>query len=222
MGAFARGLSSVTCAIALAWAGAATAAPPVQYEPDAPATEAAAEAAVAKLGANRAKQFKGTVRTIAPATIRNVAGLSMGAAGATRGIKATVLDLESAKRDLKAKENELEVRIELPADVLFDVDKADIRADAVQALTHLGTVIRAYTGAVRLVGHTDSDGSDAHNLDLSRRRAESVKAWLVANAAIPAARFATEGAGEAQPVAPNDTPANKQRNRRVDVVVRKS
>jgi outer membrane protein OmpA-like peptidoglycan-associated protein len=178
--------------------------------PDAwdPATEAAAEAAVAKLGAQRAI---GIV-----ATTRNIVGLE------ARAISATVKDLKQAMADLGAQESALEVRIELPSDVLFDVDKADIRSDAAQALAHVGTVVRSYTGPVRLVGHTDSDGSDAHNLDLSRRRAESVKAWLVAKESVDAARFAIEAMGETQPVAPNDTAENKQRNRRVEVVVRKS
>jgi len=124
--------------------------------------------------------------------------------------------------DLGAKESDLEVRIELPSDVLFDVDKADIRPDAAQALAHLGTIVRGYSGPVRLIGHTDSDGSDAHNMDLSQRRAQSVKAWLATKESIAAARMATEAKGETQPVAPNDTAANKQKNRRVEVVVRKS
>jgi outer membrane protein OmpA-like peptidoglycan-associated protein len=131
-----------------------------------------------------------------------------------------VKDLEAAKKDLNAKESELEVRVELPADVLFDVDKADIRADAARALAQLATVIRAYSGAVALTGHTDSDGSDAHNLDLSKRRAESVKAWLVARESIPP-RALDERQRRVATAAPNDTPANKQRNRRVEVVVRK-
>jgi outer membrane protein OmpA-like peptidoglycan-associated protein len=177
--------------------------------PDAwdPATEAAAEAAAAKLGAQRAI---GIV-----ATTRDIVGLE------ARAISATVKDLKQAMADLGARESDLEVRIELPSDVLFDVDKADIRPDAAQALAHVGTVVRSYSGPVRLVGHTDSDGSDAHNMGLSQRRAESVKAWLVAKESVDAARFSIEAKGESQPVAANDTAANKQRNRRVEVVVRK-
>ena len=204
-------------AVGLAWlalvalpCSAATA----QYE-DAwlPATEAAAEAAVAKLGATRGRALV--------ATVRNVPALASGTAGTSRGLKANVQDLQRAMSALAGTETELEVRIELPGDVLFDVDRDEIRPDASKALAQLATVIRAHAGAVRLVGHTDSDGSDAHNLDLSRRRAASVRAWLVARESIDAARLATHGAGESRPRVANDTAANKQLNRRVEVVVRK-
>lgn len=187
---------------------------------DDPATELAAETAVARLGGARAGAVRPSVRKLV-AEVRNVAGLAGNLGGATRGIKASVQDVAGAMRELDAAESELEVRIALPADVLFDVDKAVIRPDAARALAHLATVVRAYSGEVRLTGHTDSDASDAHNLDLSKRRAESVRTWLVEKEALAASRFVTEGMGEANPVAPNDTPANKQLNRRVEVVVRK-
>jgi outer membrane protein OmpA-like peptidoglycan-associated protein len=180
---------------------------------DAPATEQRAEAAVARLGAQRALGVVATTRTVTRSVLA-VRGLAS-------GVKASVQDLAAAKRGLDAQESDVEVRIALPSDVLFDVDKADIRRDAAQALAHLGTVIRAYQGPVRLIGHTDSDGSDAHNQDLSIRRAASVQRWLVERERIDAQRLTTEGKGESQPVAPNDTPANKQRNRRVEVIVRK-
>lgn len=200
-------------ALGVATLAAATDASPY---PDAwsPETEAAAEAAVARLGATRA-------RSIVPTT-RGIVGLDLAPGGGPRAINATVQDLNKAMTDLGAQESAIEVRIALPADVLFDVDKADIRPDAAQALAHLGTVVRGYSGPVRLIGHTDADGSDAHNLDLSQRRADSVKAWLAARESIDPARIATEARGESEPVAPNDTPANKQKNRRVEVVVRKS
>jgi outer membrane protein OmpA-like peptidoglycan-associated protein len=183
-------------------------------DPDAPDTVAAADAAVARLGAAAARDIV--------ATVRNVPALQSGVAGAARGIEAKVTDLKQAIAALDADESPLEVRIELPADVLFDVDRAEIRPDAAQALAHTAVVIRSYGGPVRLVGHTDADGSDAHNLDLSVRRAASVRDWLVAKESLDAARFATEGLGETAPRAPNDTPANKQLNRRVEVVVRKA
>ncbi len=199
--------------LVLVAAGSANVALAAYDDPDSPATVAAAEAAVTRLGAKRGREVQPQVRQVL-AQVRDVIGLA-------RGVQATVQALESAKRDLGAQESDLEVRIALPADVLFDVDKADIRSDAAQALTHLATVIAAYSGPARLLGHTDADGSDAHNLDLSRRRAESVKRWLVEQGAIGATRLATEGLGESVPAAPNDTPANKQKNRRVEVIIRK-
>jgi outer membrane protein OmpA-like peptidoglycan-associated protein len=182
-------------------------------EADDPIVVAAAEAAVARVGAARA-------RALVP-TVRNVPALVAAVGASARGIKTTVVELESAKRNLAAEENDLELRVALPADVLFDFDKATIRADAAKALAYLATIIRSYTGAVRLIGHTDSDGSDAYNLDLSKRRAAAVRQWLVDRETIAATHLATEGRGEAEPIAPNDTAENKQLNRRVDVVIRK-
>jgi outer membrane protein OmpA-like peptidoglycan-associated protein len=71
---------------------------------------------------------------------------------------------------------------------------------------------------VKIVGHTDADGQDADNLDLSKRRAASVKAELVKTFGVKGDRLVTDGAGETQPVAPNDTPSNKALNRRVEFI----
>ena len=71
---------------------------------------------------------------------------------------------------------------------------------------------------VQIVGHTDSDGEDAANLDLSKRRAASVKAALTREFAIDAGRMDTDGKGESQPVDGNNTPAGKANNRRVEFI----
>ncbi|HOW30545.1 MAG TPA: OmpA family protein, partial [Bacteroidales bacterium] len=71
---------------------------------------------------------------------------------------------------------------------------------------------------VKIVGHTDADGKDVDNLDLSKRRAASVKNELVKNFGVNGDRLVTDGLGESQPVAPNDTPANKALNRRVEFI----
>ena len=179
-----------------------------------PATEAAAEAAVARLGVKRALDLVPSVLTIS--------GLEVGVTGQGSGIVATVQQVRQAMQSLGAQETNLEVRVALPADVLFDFDKSDIRADAASALAQLATVIRAYpAGRVDLEGHTDSKGDDAHNQRLSLRRAESVKRWLVEREGIAADRFTTRGAGESRPVASNDTDEGRQKNRRVEVVIHK-
>jgi OmpA-OmpF porin, OOP family len=72
--------------------------------------------------------------------------------------------------------------------------------------------------AVTIVGHTDSDGDDAKNLDLSKRRAASVKGMLTAEFGIAAERMETDGKGETQPTNKNDTPAGKANNRRVEFI----
>jgi len=178
------------------------------------ATLAAAEAAVSRLGAKRALDIERTVL--------DILGLEGGVASAGSGIVATVQEVRRAMSELGARETDLEVRVELPADVLFDHDKAEIRADAATALGHLATLIRAHPGATcRLEGHTDSSGADAYNQRLSGRRAAAVERWLVEREGLDADRLAPRGFGEARPVASNDTSEGRQRNRRVEAVIEK-
>ncbi len=99
----------------------------------------------------------------------------------------------------------------------FDVDSDVLRSDATPALERLLAALEA-TGelAVTIEGHTDSDGGDEHNLDLSLRRARSVVAWLVERG-VAEARLEAEGLGESRPVADNDSSAGRALNRRVEV-----
>jgi outer membrane protein OmpA-like peptidoglycan-associated protein len=112
----------------------------------------------------------------------------------------------------------------LPADVLFDFDKSDLKPVAEPALQRLLEVTHAQTGAIVVEGHTDSKGSQPYNLDLSQRRAESVKAWLVAHGTA-VSRINTKGWGASKPDAPNtkpdgsDDPDGRQKNRRVTVTI---
>ena len=84
----------------------------------------------------------------------------------------------------------------MPTDLLFDYDKTDLRPQALASLEKLGTLIRRNPQAAFVIeGHTDSFGSDTYNLELSRRRAESVKAWLVTMMKIPLAGSTLEAMG---------------------------
>lgn len=177
-------------------------------DPWAADTEAAAEAAVARLGPKRALDLS--------ATVINIVGLQ------PQGLVANVAELQQAMSALGAQESELEIRVNLPADVLFDFDKSDIRPDAGKALTSLATIIRANpNGRTRLEGHTDAVGNDKYNQSLSERRAESVKQWLVKNEHLDGSKFITKGWGKTKPVGPNDTDANRQKNRRLEAIVEK-
>ncbi len=71
---------------------------------------------------------------------------------------------------------------------------------------------------IKIVGHTDSDGNDAINLDLSKRRAASVKNEMEKNFGIEATRMETDGKGELQPIAPNTSAEGKAQNRRVEFI----
>src|SRR5881227_1224557 len=185
-------------------------------DPWAPDTEAAAEAAVARLGADRAINIVPSILNIVGLEATGVVGLQ------AIGVSGSVQGLQQAMRDLGAQETNLEITVDLPADVLFDFDKSDIRPDAATALSRLAVIIRAQPkGRTRIEGHTDSKGDDAYNQKLSERRAESVKNWLVTKEALDGSRMITKGWGEAKPVAPNDTDANRQKNRRVQAIVQK-
>lgn len=100
----------------------------------------------------------------------------------------------------------------------FDTDSDRLRSDARPTLEQLTQALRANPAwHVVIEGHTDSTGTSAHNLDLSKRRAASVKAYLVA-AGIAATRMTTAGYGERRPVASNDTAIGRAQNRRVEIV----
>lgn len=106
--------------------------------------------------------------------------------------------------------------------VLFDTDKADIKADAAASLQQITASIgqRYGTQAVRVMGFADSRGDKSYNRELSEKRAEAVKKYLVDTGKIDASRVSIEPMGEAQPVASNATAAGRQENRRVEIVVR--
>lgn len=148
--------------------------------------------------------------------------------GIERGIEAKSEKIQSALKDLGAKETETEFQIDLPGDVLFDFDKWDIRQDAEKTLKKVGEIIRAYMSPkVIIAGHTDSKGSEEYNLSLSDKRAESVEKWLAEKAGVEPRIMETIGYGESKPVAPNtnpdgsDNPQGRQKNRRVEIIIKK-
>lgn len=103
--------------------------------------------------------------------------------------------------------------------IYFDVNKDVVKPESYGTLKDIAAILNEVPDVkVKIVGHTDSDGQDAANLDLSKRRAASVKAELVKSFGVSGDRLLTDGAGETQPVAPNDTPSNKALNRRVEFV----
>jgi outer membrane protein OmpA-like peptidoglycan-associated protein len=110
----------------------------------------------------------------------------------------------------------------MPTDLLFDYDQDTLRVEALASLEKLGTLIRRNPQASFIIeGHSDSFGSEEYNLDLSRRRAATVKAWLVTMMNIPPDRIAARGFGESRLIAPGSgTIEEQQINRRVEIVIR--
>jgi OmpA-OmpF porin, OOP family len=103
--------------------------------------------------------------------------------------------------------------------ILFNVNSAAIKPESYGVMKEVAEVLKKNTDIkVKIIGHTDSDGSDAANLELSKKRAASVKAALVDEFEIDAARIETDGKGETVPVGDNKTKEGKEQNRRVEFI----
>lgn len=103
--------------------------------------------------------------------------------------------------------------------IYFDVNKDVVKAESAGTLADIAKTLKENpTVKIKIVGHTDSDGDDAKNLDLSKRRAASVKKALASEFGIDEARIQTDGKGESEPLSPNQTTEGKAKNRRVEFI----
>lgn len=103
--------------------------------------------------------------------------------------------------------------------ILFDVNKDVIRPESYGTLKDIANVLKENAGIkVKIVGHTDSDGDEKMNLELSKNRAEAVKAALMKEFEIDESRMETDGKGESQPADKNDSASGKANNRRVEFI----
>lgn len=104
-------------------------------------------------------------------------------------------------------------------DVLFETGKADLRAGALRNVYPLVTFLQKYPERQAMIeGHTDSMGSESYNLELSQRRADAVRDFLMQNG-VKSSQITTRGYGKTSPVASNDTAAGRQQNRRVEIII---
>lgn len=111
------------------------------------------------------------------------------------------------------------INVTFDSGVLFSLDSDDLNADSETKLTELTTILNKYPDTYILVeGHTDSSGSDSHNNQLSKRRAQSVSDFLASHS-ITESRIKTKWYGEDQPKYPNDTKENMAKNRRVEFAI---
>jgi outer membrane protein OmpA-like peptidoglycan-associated protein len=103
--------------------------------------------------------------------------------------------------------------------ILFDTDSDRLKAESAPVVQSIAKGLETNPNLRLLIeGHTDSVGNAAHNLDLSKRRAEAVKAVLVSQFNVDGARLATAGLGATKPIDSNDTPQGRSQNRRVELV----
>ena len=167
------------------------------------------------IGAVIGRQTGGTARG---AIIGAVVG---GAAGAVIGRR---MDRQAEEIDQSVPGAEVErvgegIAVTFESGVLFPFDSDQILPDGRDNLRQLANSLREYPGTeVLIVGHTDATGSDQYNMDLSYRRAESARRFLVAQG-IEAGRIRVEGRGETEPIADNTTASGQAQNRRVEVAI---
>ncbi|MEO7311133.1 MAG: OmpA family protein [Chitinophagaceae bacterium] len=112
----------------------------------------------------------------------------------------------------------------LLGDVLFDFNEARIKPGAIDILKKIFTQkllgkARPSIDSIYVEGHTDAIGSDAQNLQLSRRRSEAVKEWLLIEGILPADKIAIHPFGKSRPKSNNSTPQGRALNRRVEVII---
>jgi outer membrane protein OmpA-like peptidoglycan-associated protein len=112
-------------------------------------------------------------------------------------------------------------KLQLPDDQLFEYDSSALQVSAVVKLEKVGTLIKRNPRATFTVeGYTDSFGGPEYNLDLSQRRADSVKQYLVEVMGISPAQIQTHGNGQTKfRVSPNGSIEEQRENRRVEIVV---
>ncbi len=154
------------------------------------------------------------------------AGVIIGAAvgGAAGAVIGDYMDDQAAELEQDLEGARIErvgegIMITFDSGILFAVNKADLSSQARENLVKMAEILNKYEDTnVLIEGHTDSDGSEQHNLELSDRRAASVKQFLAANQVMNA-RMSTMGYGESKPVADNGTTTGKAANRRVEVAI---
>ena len=111
------------------------------------------------------------------------------------------------------------LKLDIPSDISFDTGRAEIKANMRPVLdSFAASLINNPATTVNIIGHTDNSGSDAINNPLSVNRAASTRDYLVRQG-VPVNRISIDGHGASQPIVSNDTPANRARNRRVEIFV---
>lgn len=159
-------------------------------------------------GEARAAQASADSRPVGGATVVSPAEIF---SGVQKNPSSLSIDVRGMQREIKEK-GFATVYIE------FATNSAEILPESVQQVKNIGALLQEETAwRLQIVGHTDSTGDAAYNLDLSRKRAVSVQQALL-DLGIAAERLTAEGMGEEKPVADNKTPEGRARNRRVELI----
>lgn len=153
---------------------------------------------------------------------RLVIGAAVGAlAGAAVGSymdkQEKALNEELSGTGVKVVRDGDKLRLDIPAQLTFEVNRFDIRSNLYPVFNDIAKVLRDYEKTMLVVaGHTDDTGPYQYNMNLSQQRADSVKQYLVAQN-VKAIRVETQGYGPNYPTVPNSSEANRSQNRRVEI-----
>lgn len=156
-----------------------------------------------------------------------IAGAAVGGAiGNAMDEKERKIRQIAAERD--AKEMEVErvredlLRVSVSSEASFDFDRSEIKPEFKPTLNKVAGVLRDDPNVrITVIGFTDSIGSEAYNLRLSQRRADATADYLVSQG-VARSQIVTDGLGEAEPRASNDTEAGRAQNRRVEIYLRQT
>ncbi|WP_137718928.1 OmpA family protein [Methylobacillus flagellatus] len=192
--------------------------------------------------ANMTETQKGTAKgagigAVAGAVVGAVAGGSKGAAigaavgGVAGGVGGNIWSkrMQEQKRQMEeatagtgvqvSQTADNQLKLDIPSDISFDSGRADIKSNFRPILDNFANGLNSNPAAtVTVIGHTDSSGNDAINNPLSVNRAASVRDYL-SSRGVATSRVSIDGRGSREPVAANDTPANRAMNRRVEIYV---
>jgi outer membrane protein OmpA-like peptidoglycan-associated protein len=154
-----------------------------------------------------------------------LAGAAIGALGGyvwSSQMEKQKKDMEQATRGTGVQVTQTadnQLKLEVPSDISFDVGRADIKSNFAPILDKFAQSLNQNTAStVRIIGHTDSTGSDAINNPLSVNRAASTRDYLTARG-VSSQRIAIDGRGSQQPIADNSSETGRARNRRVEIFV---
>ncbi len=159
------------------------------------------------------------------ALIGGAAGGALGAgAGAYMDKQQTEFEQELANEraqhqiEIERQQNEI-LKLTMSSEVSFDFNSAHIKSTFKSPLNKIADIMSRYPQTqILVVGHTDNVGSEQYNSELSLRRANAVADYLIMRG-VNTSRMRTEGHGEMEPIASNDTPEGRAQNRRVEIFV---
>ena len=194
----------------LALAACASPQPPVAPPPPAPAAVSEAKPAIAE------EEYRARA---AEAALARAKAAQESQATENRQLAEEVRRLQAQVSELEARQTQRGWVITVGSDLLFDVGRSRLKPGGRHAIDNLARIMRQEPERkIVIEGFTDSSGGEAANRRLSERRAQAVRNALVQRG-VASSRIVARGLGEAYPVASNESPAGRQLNRRVEILI---